>query len=157
MSKSHGFESNLNEAGFQLPKAPSPVAEYVPAKLVGNIVFVSGQIPMEDGKPAYVGRVGDELSLEEGYSAAQICCLNCLACLKGVVSSLDKVEEVIKVRGFVNSAGDFHDQSRVIDGASELLVKVFGDKGKHTRAALGTSNLPGNMPVEIEMSFRVKD
>lgn len=156
MPNSDSIESKLKEIGFVLPRAPSPVAEYVPTKKVGNLVYISGQGPIENGKASYVGRVGDQLSLEDGYKAAQICAINCLACVKELIGSLEKVEEVVKVRGFVNSAADFHDQPQVINGASELLVKVLGDKGKHTRAALGTSNLPGNIPVEIEMLFRVK-
>jgi len=130
---------------------PKPVAEYVPAKRVGNLVYVSGQGPTRDGKAVYAGRVGKEVSLDEAYKAAEICALNCLAAIKSVVDSLEEVEEIIQVRGFVNSANDFHDQPKVINGASELLVRAFGDRGRHARAALGTSNLPNNIPVELEM------
>lgn len=146
-----GVEERLKELGVKLPVVSKPVAEYVPAKCVGNLVYVSGQGPIRDGKAVYVGRVGKEVSLDEAYKAAEICALNCLAAIKSVVGSLEEVEEIVQVRGFVNSADDFHDQPKVINGASELLVRAFGDRGRHVRAALGTSNLPGNIPVEIEM------
>lgn len=149
-------EEKLAELGFELPVVAKPVAKYVPAKRVGDLVYVSGQGPICNGKPVYVGQVGKEVSAEEGYKAAQICALNCLAAIQSVVGSLDAVEEIVHVRGFVNSADSFHDQPRVINGASELLVKVFGDRGRHARAALGTSNLPGNIPAEIEMIVRVQ-
>ena len=149
-------EAQLRGLGLELPEVPKPVAEYVPAKRVGDLVYVSGQGPIRDGKPVYVGRVGAEVSPKDAYKAAQICALNCLAAVKSLVGSLDAVEEIVQVRGFVNSAPDFHDQPKVINGASELLVKLFGERGRHARAALGTSNLPGNIPVEVEMVMRVK-
>jgi len=149
------IEARLQELGLKLPSVPVPVAEYVPAKRVGDFVYVSGQGPILEGRPVYVGRVGAELSLEDGYKAAQICALNCLAAVKAVVGSLDRVAEVVQVRGFVSSAPDFFDQPKVLNGASELLVRLFGDRGRHARAALGTSVLPGNIPVEMEMVVRV--
>jgi len=149
------LEARLRELGFELPDVPQPVVEYVPAKRVADLVYVSGQGPIRDGKPIYVGRVGAEVSPEDAYKAAQICALNCLAAVKSLVGSLDAVAEIVQVRGFVNSAPDFHGQPQVINGASELLVKLFGERGRHARAALGTSNLPGNIPVEIEMMVRV--
>jgi enamine deaminase RidA (YjgF/YER057c/UK114 family) len=152
-----GVEERLKELGFELPAVAKPVAEYVPAKLVGNLVYVSGQGPIQDGEAAYVGRVGREVTPDEAYKAAEICALNCLAAIKSVVGSLGKVEEILQVRGFVNSANDFHDQPKVLNGASELLVKIFGERGRHARAALGTSNLPGNIPVEIEMLIKQRD
>ena len=148
-------EARLKKLGLELPEVPKPVAEYVPAKRVGDLVYVSGQGPIRDGKAVYVGRVGAEVSLEDAYKAAQLCALNCLAAVKSVVGSLDAVEEIVQVRGFVNSAPNFYDQSRVVNGASDLLVKLFGDRGRHARAALGASNLPGNIAVEIEMVVRV--
>ncbi|MCK4393817.1 RidA family protein [Candidatus Bipolaricaulota bacterium] len=149
-------EQRLEELDFKLPVVPKPVAEYVPAKHVGDLVYVSGQGPIRDGKPVYVGQVGAEVTREEGYEAAQICALNGLAAVKALVGSLEQVEEVVQVRGFVNSAPHFHEQPKVVNGASELLVKVFGERGRHARAALGTSNLPGNIPVEIEMIIRTR-
>ncbi len=152
--KDREVEEKLAKLGFTLPIVPKPVAEYLPAKRLGDLVYVSGQGPIREGKAVYTGQVGREVSLEDAYKAAQICALNCLAAVKAVVGSLDRVEEVVQVRGFVNSAPDFHDQPKVINGASELLVKLFSDSGRHARAALGTSNLPGNIPVEIEMIVR---
>lgn len=151
------IEARLKELGFELPEVPKPVGEYVPAKRVGNFIFVSGQGPIQNGQPVYVGKVGAEIPLEEARKAAQICVLNCLAAVKSLIGSLDLVKEVIQVRGFVNSAPNFHEQPRVIDGASELLVNLFGDRGRHARAALGTSNLPGNIPVEIEMVLSIRE
>lgn len=148
-------EERLAKLGFMLPTVPKAVAEYLPAKRVGNLVYISGQGPIRAGKAAYVGKVGGNVSLEEGYRAAQICALNCLAAVKSVIGSLDAVEEIVQVRGFVNSETTFHDQPKVVNGASELLVKVFGNRGRHARAALGTGNLPGDIPVEIEMILRV--
>lgn len=149
-------EARIEELGAKLPVVAKPVAEYVPAKRVGNLVYVSGQGPIRDGKAVYVGRVGKEVSLDEAYKAAAICTLNCLAAIKAVVGSLAAVEEIVQVRGFVNSAPDFHAQPKVINGASVLLVKAFGERGRHVRAALGTSNLPDNISVEVEMIVRVR-
>lgn len=151
----NSVEQRLKELGVEVLEVPEPVAQYVPAKRVGELVYVSGQGPIREGKPIYVGQVGAEVSFEEAYKAAQVCALNCLSAVKSVTGSLEKVEEIVQVRGFVNSAADFHDQPKVMNGASELLVKVFGDRGHHARAALGTSNLPGNIPVEVEMIVRV--
>jgi len=150
-----GVEERLRQLGFELPVVAQPVAEYVPAKRVGDLVYVSGQGPIRDGTPVFVGQVGDEVSPEQGYEAAQICALNCLAAIKSVTGSLDEVKSVVHLRGFVNSAADFVDQPRVINGASELLVSVFGERGKHARAALGTSSLPGNIPTEVEIIVQV--
>jgi len=134
-------EARLKELGFELPEVPKPVAEYVPAKRAGDLVYVSGQGPIRDGTPVYIGRVGAEVSPEDAYKAAQICALNCLAAVKSLVGSLDAVEEIVQ---------------KVVNGASELLVKLFGERGRHARAALGTSNLPLNIPVEVELVARVR-
>jgi len=148
-------EERLKELGFKLPVVPKPVAEYVPAKRVGDLVYVSGQGPIRDGKPVYVGQVGCEVSLDEAYKAAEICALNCLAAIKSVVGSLEEVEEIVQVRGFVSSGSRFYEQPGVVDGASDLLVRVFGERGRHARSALGTSSLPINIPVELELIARV--
>ena len=151
-----GVEERLGELGLSLPTVPAPVAQYLPAKRVGDLVYVSGQGPLRDGKPVYVGQLGAELSLEEGYEAARICGLNCLSAVKSVTGSLDVIDEVVQVRGFVSSAPQFHDQPKVVNGVSDLLVELFGERGRHVRAALGTSNLPMNIPVEVEMIVRVR-
>jgi enamine deaminase RidA (YjgF/YER057c/UK114 family) len=150
------IEHKIKELGLILPEAPKPVAEYIPAKKIGNLVFTSGQGPIKDGKFIYVGKIGGEVSLKEGYESAKICAINCLAAIKSVIGSLDKIDEIIKVKGYVNSTSDFYRQPEVVNGASELIVKIFGKKGKHARSALGTSVLPGNIPVELEMIVKVK-
>jgi len=122
---------------------------------VGNLIFCSGQGPVKEGRPLYIGKVDSERTGEEGYKAARICALNCLAAVKDLIGSLDKIDEIVQVRGFVNSAPDFGGQPEVINGASELLEQIFGEKGKHARCALGTSNLPGNITVELEMIVKI--
>jgi len=151
------YEGKLEKMGITLPPAPRPVAAYIPAKKVGNLVFCSGQGPSVGGKPIHTGKVGAEKTVEQGYDAARICALNCLAAVKDLVGTLDTVEEIVQVRGFVNCTADFGDQPEVINGASELLEKLFGEKGKHARCALGTSSLPRNITVEVEMIVRVRE
>jgi len=151
------YEEKLKKMGITLPRTPTPAAAYIPAKKVGNLVFCSGQGPSVEGRLIHTGKVSSEKTLEEGYEAAKICALNCLAAVKDVVGSLDEIEEIVQVRGFVNSAPDFGKQPEVINGASELLEKIFGEKGKHARCALGTSALPRNITVELEMVVKVKD
>ena len=156
MSETGNAEEKLAELGLELPAVAKPVAEYVPGVHVGDMVYVSGQGPIRDGRIVYVGRVGAEVSVEEAYEAARIACLNCLAVVKSVAGSLDAIDRVVQVRGFVNSAPDFNDQPKVVNGVSDLLVQVLGDRGRHARAALGTSNLPSNIPVEVEMIVAVR-
>jgi len=151
------YEKRIKELGITLPEVPKPVAAYIPAKKVGDLVFCSGQGPIKEGKFVYVGKVGSEITIEEGYKAARICALNCLAAIKSLVGSLDVIDEIVQVRGFVNSAPDFEKQPEVINGASELLEQIFGEKGKHARCALGTSNLPGNITVEVEMIVKIRE
>ena len=151
------IEKKMKELGLILPEAPEPVAEYIPAKKIGNLVFTSGQGPVKDGNFIHVGKVGGKVSLEEGYESAKMCAINCLAAIKSVIGSLDEIDEVVKIKGYVNSTPDFYRQPEVVNGASELIVKIFGEKGKHTRSALGTSVLPGNIPVELEMTVKVKE
>lgn len=149
-------EERLSELGYEVPEAAIPVAEYVPAKRVGDLVYISGQGPIRDGKPVFRGRVGAEVTPEQAYQAAQMSALNALAALKSLLGSLDQVLEIVHVRGFVNSAPGFFAQPQVMNGASEFLVNVFGDRGRHARAALGTSVLPDDIPVEVEMIVRVQ-
>ncbi|MGB9867078.1 MAG: RidA family protein [Bacillota bacterium] len=145
------IEQRLKELGITVPEPAKPVAAYVPAVISGNLVYTAGQIPLKDGQLAFKGKVGQELSLEQGYEAAKICTINCLAAIKGVLGSLDRVKRVVKVTGFVNSAPGFTDQPKIVNGASELLVQVFGEKGKHARSAVGVAELPLNAAVEVEM------
>jgi enamine deaminase RidA (YjgF/YER057c/UK114 family) len=149
------IEEKLTKLGLKLPQVVKPMAAYIPAKRVGHLVFISGQVPFKDGNLAYVGKVGAECTQEEGYEAARLCALNALAAVKALVGSLDAISEIVQVRGFVNCTPDFENQPAVINGASELLVELFGEPGRHARAALGTSSLPRNVPVEVELIVRV--
>jgi len=151
-----GYEKKLTEMGISLPRTPKPEAAYVPAKKIGDLVFCSGQGPSVEGELIHTGKVGVEKTVEQGYEAAKICAINCLAAVRDLVGSLDKVEEIVQVRGFVNSAPDFGQQPEVVNGASEFLEKIFGEKGKHARCALGTSSLPRDITVEVEMIVKVK-
>jgi len=151
-----GYEEKLTEMGITIPEVPKPAAAYIPAKKVGNLVFCSGQGPSIEGKLIHTGKVGKEKTIQEGYEAARICALNCLAAVRNLVGSLDRIEEIVQLRGFVNSAPDFGQQPEVVNGASELLEKIFGEKGKHARCALGTSSLPRDITVELEMIVRVR-
>ncbi|UCZ52892.1 RidA family protein [Bacillus shivajii] len=144
-------EQRLKEVGIELPEAPKPAAVYVPAKTFGNLVYTSGQDCRIDGKLMYEGKVGKDITLEQGYEASRQTMVNCLAVLKGEIGDLDRVKQIVKVLGFVNSAEGFVEQPYVINGASELLEEAFGDKGKHARSALSSNELPFNTPVEIEM------
>ncbi|MBW2619324.1 MAG: RidA family protein [Deltaproteobacteria bacterium] len=149
-------EEKLESLGLSLPPPVEPVANYVTSVIEGDLLYTSGAGPIEGGKPKYQGRVGAELSLEEGYEAARLTALNLLSIIKARIGGLDRIERVVKVLGFVSSAPDFHRQPEVINGASDLLVEVLGEQGRHARSAIGTSNLPLNIPVEIEMIVRIK-
>jgi enamine deaminase RidA (YjgF/YER057c/UK114 family) len=149
-------EEKLRALGLSLPEPMEPLANYVTAVVEGQVLYTSGAGCFEKGKPKYQGRVGAEVTLEEGYDAARITALNLLSIIKSKIGDLERVERVIKMLGFVNSAPDFKRQPEVINGASDLLVQVFGERGKHARSALGTSNLPMNIPVEIELIVKIK-
>ena len=149
-------ESKLKELGIALPNPPSPVAAYLPAVQVGNLLFLSGTTCYENGKLLYTGRVGVELTLEQGYLAARQAALNLLSVIKVTLGDLDQVERVIKLNGYVNSAQDFDRQPEVINGASELLEKLFGERGRHARTSIGVNSLPANIPVEIEMIVEIR-
>lgn len=145
------IEDKLIELGLQLPIAPIPLASYVPAVVVDSMIFTSGQIPVLDGELKFKGKIGKDLTEEEGRRAAELCVLNCLSVIKNSAGSLDKIEKIIKVTVFINSADTFTAQPKVANGASDLLVILFGDKGKHARSAVGVNELPINAAVEIEM------
>jgi len=159
------IENKLAGLRIELP-AVAAGANYVLAKKVGNLVYTAGQGPVEEWIPGkegfptaklgYTGQVGTDLTEAEGYKAARLCALNCLAAIKTVVKSLDEVEELVNVHAYVNSSKDFTKQPAVANGASDLLIEIFGDKGKHSRTAIGTWCLPLNIPVEVEMIVRVK-
>jgi enamine deaminase RidA (YjgF/YER057c/UK114 family) len=151
------IESKLKELGIILPEPLKPLGVYVPAIKMGPWVYISGMVSLQNGKFKYKGKVGKELTLEQGYEAAKISGVNALAALRSVIGDLDKVERIVKVVGFVNSTGDFTKHPQVINGASELFVKIFGDKGIAARSALGVIGLPEDSPVELEMIVKVKE
>ena len=152
------IESRLENLGISLPDEPVPIANYVPGVRVGNLVFLSGLGPAArpDGTTPS-GKVGRDLTTEEGYEAARLTGINILARLKGVLGDLDKVRRVVKLLGMVNSAPDFNQQPAVVNGCSDLLVEVFGEKGRHARSAVGMVSLPNDIPVEIEVVIEVDD
>jgi enamine deaminase RidA (YjgF/YER057c/UK114 family) len=149
------FEEKLKQMGITIPEAVKPLAAYIPAIQVGNLVMTSGQVPISAGEVKYQGKVGKELSEEQGKEAAKLCALNCLSAIKSVIGSLDKIKRIIKLTVFVSSAIGFNAQPKVANGASEYIVKIFGDSGKHVRSAVGVSELPLNSAVEIEMIVEV--
>jgi len=149
------IEEKIKELGIEIPEVAKPLAAYIPAKQVGNLVMTSGQVPLVKGVINYAGKVGSDLTEEEGREAAQICALNCIAAIKGVIGNLDKIIEVVKLTVFVASAETFTSQPKVANGASELIGKIFGESGKHVRSAVGVTSLPLNASVEIEMTVRV--
>jgi len=144
----------LGELGVTLPQVVTPLASYVPAVRAGNLVYTAGQLPMEAGQLARSGKVGAEVTPEEGKALARICALNALAAVNALVG-IDAVLQVVKVVGFVASAPGFNGQPGVVNGASELLAQVFGDQGAHARSAVGVSELPLNAPVEVELIVEV--
>ncbi|MHB9005103.1 MAG: RidA family protein [Coriobacteriia bacterium] len=150
-------EERLNARGLHLPLGPRPIANYVPCVRVGNLVFLSGHGPDHNGQPPrWRGKLGRDLSTEEGYATAQEVALNLLASLKGEIGELSRVQRVVKMLGMVNSDPEFMDQPKVINGASDLLVDLFGDRGRHARSAVGMAALPGGIPVEIELIVEVE-
>lgn len=150
------IEARLQQLGIVLPEAAAPVASYVPVVVHGGFAHVSGQLPFVDGK-LVTGRLGEGVSLEAGIDAARACGLMILAQLKAALVPLDKVERVVKLGGFVNSTPDFTDQPKVINGASDLMVAVFGEKGRHARAAVGVPALPLGAAVEVDAIVAIAD
>lgn len=148
-------EERLKELGLELPEATAPFAAYVPAVRTGNLVYLAGQGPMRDGAIAYSGKVGAEVDIDQAKDAARLACLSGLAALKAEIGDLANVTRVVKLTVFVNSAPGFDQQPVVANGASELLQEVFGDAGKHARSAVGTSELPFGIAVEVEFIFEV--
>ena len=149
-------EAKLAEMKLELPTPPAPVANYVRAVRTGNLVFVSGHGPTRDGQYLFQGKVGAERTVEEGYEAAKLVMLNCLSSLKQEIGDLDRVKRVVKLLGMVNCTPDFGDQPKVINGASDLLVALYGEHGRHARSAVGMGSLPGGITVEIEMIVEVE-
>lgn len=148
-------ESKLQELGIELKIPGTPVANYVHAVRAGNLLFLAGKGPKKPDGKNIVGKLGADLTIEEGYEAARVAGINQLAVLKAELGDLNKVKRIVKVKGMVNAIPDFKDQSKVVNGYSDLMVAVFGEKGKHARAAVGMGSLPGNMAVEVEMIVEV--
>ncbi|MEJ8545561.1 RidA family protein [Brevibacillus borstelensis] len=149
------IKKRLRELKLELPEAVPPLYSYVPVTVHQGVAYVSGQVPRVNGELPYTGKVGAEVTIEQARELAKVCVLKGLSCLEAEIGSLDKVEQVLKVTGFVQSAPGFSQQPKVLDAASELLQAVFGEKGRHARSAVGVAELPGNTPVEIEFVFAV--
>ncbi|HSA61614.1 MAG TPA: RidA family protein [Nitrospiraceae bacterium] len=149
------YEEQLKELGIELPQAPKPVATYIPAVRAGNLLFLSGVLPTQNGQLIYAGKLGRDLTVEQGMQAAKTAVLNALAIAKQELGTLDRITRVVKVVGHVASAEGFTDQPQVLNGASDLLVEIFGDAGRHARVAIGAAELPRRAAVEIEVILAV--
>lgn len=149
------IEARLAELGLALPAAPAPVANYVPHAITGELLFISGQISKAADGTVLAGRLGERLSVADGQQAARLCALNILAQAKAALGSLERIGQVLRLNGFVHATADFNDHPMVINGASDLMVAVLGDKGRHTRVAVGVAGLPGGCAVEIDAIIRI--
>ena len=149
------IEKRLKELGIIIPNAPKPAGSYIPVVLSGKLAFVSGQIPIKDGQVVYQGKVGDTQSIDDAQEAAKLCVINGLAQIEAYCGTLDNLEKIIKISGFVNSTKDFTEHPKVINAASDLLMKIFDEKGRHSRIAIGVSSLPLNATVEIDMVVEI--
>ena len=150
------IETSINQLGLELPDAPKPVAAYIPAKQTGKLIFTAGQLPMVNGELISKGLLGLDVEIEEANKAARICTLNALAAIKGVIGDLDRIKQIVRVVGYVASVPTFTQQPAVVNGASELLLEIFGENGKHARSAVGMAVLPLNASVEIELTVEVE-
>jgi enamine deaminase RidA (YjgF/YER057c/UK114 family) len=150
------IEEIITQIGLKLPDAPKPVAAYIPAKQTGNLVFTAGQLPMVNGELISKGLLGQDVEIDEANKAARICTLNALAAIKGVIGDLDRIKQIVRVVGYVASVPTFTQQPAVVNGASELLLEIFGENGKHARSAVGMAVLPLNASVEIELTVEVE-
>jgi enamine deaminase RidA (YjgF/YER057c/UK114 family) len=149
-------DARLAKLGIAVPEAAAPVANYVGFVKTGNLVFISGQVPIKDGKFQFQGKLGENMSLEDGQAAARLCAINVIAQAKAACGGdLDRVQRVVKLTGFVNSTGDFTDQPKIVNGASDFMVEVFGDKGRHSRAAVSAASLPAGVAVEVEAVMEI--
>ena len=149
------IEEKLESIGIKLPNPPTPAGSYVPAIKTGNLLFISGQIPMEEGKVLFTGKVSDD-NLETAQKSAKMCAINLLAQMKRELGNLDRVTKIVRLSGFVNSDAEFYQHPKVINPASDLMFELFGEKGKHARSAVGMASLPSNIAVEIEIIVEVE-
>ncbi|NIP31543.1 MAG: RidA family protein [Candidatus Dadabacteria bacterium] len=145
------IENKLKELGIELNNTPIPLGSYVPAKISGNLIFVSGQLPIMDGKLVFEGKVDSDITVEQGYDAARISAINCLSVIKFAIGDFSKLNKIVKVTGYVSSSMGFTRQANVVNGASDLFAEVLGEDGKHSRVAVGVYELPLNSPVELEV------
>ena len=150
------IESRMKEIGLSLPEASKPVAAYIPAKQTGKLVFTAGQLPMVNGELISKGLLGQDVEIDEAKKAARICTLNALAAIKSVIGDLDQIKQIVRVVGYVASVPTFTQQPAVVNGASELLLEIFGENGKHARSAVGMAVLPLNASVEIELTVEIE-
>lgn len=151
------YEQKIREIlGYDLPSTPKPVAAYIPANKVGDLIFTSGQLPIKNGKLIAEGKVGYEVGEEKAKECAQMCVVNCLSAIKSLIGDLDRIDQIVKLTVYVNSRIGYLEQPKIANGASEFLINVFGEKGKHARSAVGVSDLPLNAPVEVDMVVLVK-
>ena len=153
----HLFEKNIKELGIIIPDSPNALANYLPFKISDNLVFISGQAPLKNGEIFYKGKVGDTISEEDGIKAAELCCIQIIAILKkSIDNDWGRLEEFVKLGGFINCQPNFINHPKIINGASDLLVKIFGDQGRHSRFAVGSNSLPLDISVEIDAIIKIK-
>ena len=148
-------EDKLKQLGIQVPEITKPLGSYCPGVLTGNLLFISGQLPLQNGVLKYSGKVGDTVTTEQGYEAAKLAAINSLAIIRSEIGNLDLVKRIVKVTGYVSSAKDYTEQAKVVNGASDLYFEVFGEIGIHSRAAVGVYELPLGSPVEVEIIIEV--
>ena len=153
----HLFYENIKNLGINIPDLPKALANYVPFKIIGKTIYISGQAPVQNGELIYKGKVGSDISIEEGIEAAKLCVINIIAALKtGLEGDWDKLDSFVKLTGFVNCQDNFTDQPKIINGASDMLVEIFGDQGRHARVAVGSNALPLGIAVEIDAIVQLK-
>ena len=153
----HLFNENIKNLGLNIPDLPKALANYVPFKIIGKTIYISGQAPVHNGELIYKGKVGSDISIEEGIEAAKLCVINIIAALKtGLEGDWDKLDSFVKLTGFVNCQDNFTDQPKIINGASDMLVEIFGDQGRHARVAVGSNALPLGIAVEIDAIVQLK-
>ena len=153
----HLFDENIKNLGLNIPDLPKALANYVPYKIIGKTIYISGQAPVQNGELIYKGKVGSDISIEDGKEAAKLCVINIIAALKtGLEGDWDRLDSFVKLSGFVNCQDNFTDQPKIINGASDMLVEIFGDQGRHARVAVGSNALPLGIAVEIDAIVQLK-
>ncbi len=153
----HLFDENIKNLGLNIPDLPKALANYVPYKIIGKTIYISGQAPVQNGELIYKGKVGSDISIEEGIEAAKLCVINIIAALKtGLEGDWDKLDSFVKLTGYVNCQDNFTEQPKIINGASDMLVEIFGDQGRHARVAVGSNALPLGIAVEIDAIVQLK-